>query len=82
MENKIKFINQVINHELELHFDYVAKDMSVKFGKHVLPKEVKEKYLYAEDLNDGNKIKCYLLDGIQKLSTVNSDGLTVEFNEE
>lgn len=81
MENKIKFIQQVINNELELFFDYVSKDMKVSFGKHIKPKEIKEKYLYAEDINDGSKLKCYLLDGIQKLTTVNSDGNTVEFME-
>lgn len=79
MENKIKFIQQVINNDLELDFDYVSKDMKVSFGKHVKPKEIKKPYLYAEDLLKENALKCYLIDGIQKMTTTNSDGKIVEF---
>lgn len=81
MENKIKFIQQVINNDLELDFDYVSKDMKVSFGKKVKPKEIKKPYLYAEDLLKENALKCYLIDGIQKMTTTNSDGLIVEFRD-
>lgn len=81
MEDKKDFIQKAITNGWKIIFNYVTADFQVKYGKQVMPKEIRYNYLYAEDTLDENKIKRYLLDGIQALSA-DVDGQVIQFLEE
>lgn len=61
---KIEHIQHAIDNNLFVGFDYVGKDMSVKFGKRVRPIEVQGHILIGTDM-DKNELRNYILDGIQ-----------------
>lgn len=61
---KIEHIDHAISNNLFIGFDYVGKDMSVKFGKRVKPIEVRGHVLVGIDM-DKDSLRNYILDGIQ-----------------
>lgn len=61
---KIEHIEHAIENNYYIGFDYVGKDMSVKFGKRVKPLEVRGHLLIGVDM-DKNLMRNYILDGIQ-----------------
>jgi hypothetical protein len=70
MDDKIGLLKQAILFQREVTFDYVSKNLSVKFGRHILPGEIKDNVVSGIDLEDDNKLKRFLIDGIQKLQII------------
>lgn len=70
MDDKIGTLKQAILFQREITFDYVSKNLSVKFDRRIMPREIKENIIYGYDLDDDNKLKRFLIDGIQKLQII------------
>lgn len=78
LKSKFDLITKAIADEKALEFDYVSADMSIKRGRKVIPKEIKDEYLYAED--SGN-IKRFLIDGIQSPTIIEKSAKDKELDE-
>lgn len=66
----IKDLKQAILFQREITFDYVSKNLSIKFGRRIKPVEIKDNVVYGTDSDDDNKLKRFLIDGIQKLQII------------
>lgn len=69
-QEKEKMIKEAILFQRNISFDYVSRDLSIDFGRHIKPFEVKDKWVYGNDLDDKDKLKRFLIDGIQKLEII------------
>ena len=63
-KEKITMIELAIKNNHFIKFDYVAKDLSIKFGKLVKPLEIHDHMLAGTDMEKG-QFRQYILDGIQ-----------------
>lgn len=70
-KEKIAMIELAIKNNHFIKFDYVARDLSIKFGKLVKPIEIREHTLAGTDMEKG-LFRQYLLDGIQGGEAVGS----------
>lgn len=68
---KIEHIQHAIDNNLFIKFDYVAKDLSIKFNKLVKPLEIHDTMLAGTDM-EKRLFRQYLLDGIQGGEAVGS----------
>lgn len=71
--DKINDLKQAILFQREITFDYVSKDLSIKFGRRIMPREIKDNLVYGYDLDDDRKLKRFLIDGIQALQIILPD---------